>query len=130
MWSCGAVGIAYLATALSVKPSFALTAFGDIAQLILATLGIMAVAIRIKGARGRVRSFWTLMTAGVACWCLSQAIWSYYELIVRVDAFDPSVQDIVLFFHLIPMMAALATLPHQPKKMPSVIPYTLGMLGV
>jgi diguanylate cyclase (GGDEF)-like protein len=130
MWSCGAVGIAYLATALSVKPSFALTAFGDIAQLILATLVIMAFAIRIKGARGRVRSFWTLMTAGVACWCLSQAIWSYYELIVRVDAFDPSVQDIVLFFHLIPMMAALATLPHQPKKMPSVIPYTLGMLGV
>jgi diguanylate cyclase (GGDEF)-like protein len=124
------VGIAYLAVTLTVKPSFALTAFGDLAQLLLAMFVTMAFALRVKDARGRVRSFWSLMTAGIGCWCLSQAIWSYYEIVVRIDVTDPSVQDIVLFFHLIPMMAALATLPHQPKKIPSIIPYTLGMIGV
>jgi diguanylate cyclase (GGDEF)-like protein len=130
MWCCGGLGIAYVAMTLCLKPSFALTAFGDIAQLLLSTLVTAAFALRIKRAHGRIRSFWTLMTAGVACWCLSQAIWSYYEIVVRIDVVDPSIQDIVLFFHLIPMMAALATLPHQPKRIPSVIPYTLGMIGV
>jgi diguanylate cyclase (GGDEF)-like protein len=112
------------------KPSFVLTAFGDIAQLLLAIFVTTAFALRIRNARGRVRSFWTLMSAGVSCWCLSQAIWSYYEIVVRVDVANASIQDIVLFLHLIPMMAALATLPHQSKKMPSIIPYTLGMLSV
>src|SRR4051794_5912445 len=130
MWGCGVIGLAYVAMTLAVKPSFALTAFGDIAQLLLASCVTLAFALRVRGARGRVRSFWLLMTTGVGCWCLSQAIWSYFEIIVRIDVVDPSVQDIVLFLHLIPMMAALATLPHQPKKMPSVIPYTLGMLVV
>ena len=130
MWVCGGLGLAYVAVTLAVKPSFALTAFGDIAQLLLASCVTLAFALRVRSARGRVRSFWILMTTGVGCWCLSQAIWSYFELIVRIDVVDPSVQDIVLFLHLIPMMAALATLPHRPRKMPSVIPYTLGMLGV
>jgi diguanylate cyclase (GGDEF)-like protein len=130
MWCCGGVGLAYVAATLALPPSFALTAFGDIAQLLLAAFVTAAFALRIRSARGRVRSFWVLMTTGVTCWCLSQAIWSYFEIIVRIDVVDPSVQDIVLFLHLIPMMAALATLPHQPKKMPSVIPYTLGMLVV
>ena len=119
-----------MAVTLCVKPSFALTAFGDIAQLLLALFAMVAFGQRARTAHRRIRSFWVLMTTGVGCWCLSQAIWSYYELVVRVSATDPSVQDIVLFFHLIPMMAALAALPHQSKRIPSVIPYTLGMLGV
>lgn len=130
MWCCGAVVLAYVVMTLCMPPSFALTAFGDIAQLLLSTLVTAAFASHIKRARGRIRTFWILMTAGIGCWGISQAIWSYFELVIRIDVVDPSFQDIVLFLHLIPMMAALATLPHQPKKMPSVTPYTLGMLGV
>ncbi len=130
MWCCGAVALAYVAMTLCTKPSFALTAFGDIAQMVLAILVTAAFAIHIPSSSGRIRSFWILMTAGVGCWALSQAIWTYFELVVRIDVVDPSVQDIVLFLHLIPMTAALATLPHQPKRMPSVTPYTLGMIGV
>jgi diguanylate cyclase (GGDEF)-like protein len=130
MWCCAGVCLAYAAMTLCMKPSFVLTAFGDIAQLLLSTFVTVAFASHIRNSRGRIRSFWILMTAGVGCWCLSQAIWSYFEIVVRINVVDPSIQDIVLFLHLIPMMAALATMPHQPKKMPSVIPYTLGMLGV
>ncbi len=130
MWCCGAVALAYVGMTVGMKPSFALTAFGDIAQLLLATIVTAAFASHISAARGRIRSFWILMTVGVGCWALSQAIWTYFELVIRIDVVDPSIQDIVLFFHLIPMTAALATLPHEPKKMPSVTPYTLSMIGV
>lgn len=123
------MGAVYFAVTLMAKPSFALTAFGDVAQLSLAAMITAAFALQMVRAHGRVRSFWILMTAGVACWCLSQAIWSYFEVVLRVDVLNPSVQDIVLFLHLVPMMAALATLPHHPKKLPAVIPYTLGMLA-
>ncbi len=130
MWCCGSVALAYVAAMLLMKPSFALTAVGDLAQLFLSFFVTAAFASHIRQARGRIRSFWILMTAGVGCWALSQAIWSYFELIIRIDVVDPSIQDLVLFLHLVPMMAALATLPQQPKKMPSITNYTLGMLGV
>jgi diguanylate cyclase (GGDEF)-like protein len=128
--SACAIGLVYALVTLVVKPSFALTAFGDIAQIVLAALVTAVFAIPVFHSRGRVRSFWLLMTLGMACWCASQAIWTYFELIKRVNALDPSVQDIVLFLHLIPMMAALATFPHKPVKMPPVIPYALAMLAV
>ncbi|MGZ4786968.1 MAG: GGDEF domain-containing protein [Terriglobales bacterium] len=80
--------------------------------------------------RGRIRFFWALMVGGAGCWWLSQAFWSYYEIVLRVTFTDPSVQDIILFLHLVPMMAALATLPHEPRKLPAVMPYSLGMLAV
>jgi diguanylate cyclase (GGDEF)-like protein len=119
-----------VAMTLCMQPSFTLTAFGDVAQLLLAIGVTAAFASHIPTARGRIRSFWLLMSLGVGCWALSQAIWTYFELIVRIDVVDPSIQDIVLFLHLIPMTAALATLPHEPKKMPSVTPYTLSVIGI
>lgn len=129
-WLACAVGVLYAPVTLVVRPSFALTAFGDIAQLILAALVTAAFAVPVFHTRGRVRSFWLLMAMGMACWCVSQSIWTYYELVKRIDVVDPSIQDIVLFLHLIPMMAALATLPHKPVKMPPVIPYSLTMLAI
>ena len=129
-WSALGVAAVYAMVTFIVKPSFALTAFGDLAQLLLGICVVAAFTLRTFSTHGRVRSFWLLMTTGVACWALSQVIWTYYELCIRIDVVDPSVQDMVLFLHLIPMMAALATLPHQSRRMPPVIPYSLTMLGV
>jgi diguanylate cyclase (GGDEF)-like protein len=130
MWAACVLGVLYAIVTLAAKPSFALTAFGDIAQLALAAMVTAAFALPIRASRGRVRSFWVLMTAGVFSWFLSQAIWTYFELVRRIQVVDPSIQDIILFLHLIPMMAALAALPHKTRKMPSVIPYALTMVAV
>jgi diguanylate cyclase (GGDEF)-like protein len=127
----GLIGVVYTLVTLFAKPSQRLNAFGDVAQLVLALLVTFAFALPIRRSKGRVRSFWILMTAGVACWFVSQAIWLYYELLSpSVNMMEPSIQDMVLFLHLIPMMAALATLPHLRRKMPPMIPYSLGMLAV
>jgi diguanylate cyclase (GGDEF)-like protein len=130
LWPSAGIAIVYTAITISSAPSFALTTFGDIAQLVLSAIVTIAFGLRIRSARGRIRSFWVLMTTGVGCWWVSNAIWSYYEIVARINVVDPSIQDIILFLHLIPMMAALATLPHQQRKIPSVMPYTLGMIGV
>ncbi len=127
-----AVGIAavYALVAFLGHPSFALTAFGDIAQLLLASLVTLSFVYQAWRGKGRIRFFWELMAGGAFCWLLSQLFWSYYELILRINFSDPSIQDIVLFLHLVPMMAALATMPHEPRKVPAVIPYSISMLAV
>ena len=132
MLSASAIGIAavYALVAFVGRPSFALTAFGDIFQLLLAILVTLSFAYQAWRGRGRIRFFWELMAGGAFCWFLSQGFWTYYELILRVNFSDPSIQDIVLFLHLVPMMAALATMPHDPRKLPAVIPYSISMLAV
>jgi len=126
----GAIAVVYALVSAFAHPSFQLTAFGDIAQVALAALVTLAFGLQALYARGRVRSFWALMTVGTACWLLSQASWVYNEVIARVEISGFSALDIVLFLHLVPMMAALAIVPHEPRKMPTMIPYSLGMLVV
>lgn len=125
-----ALGLLYCAVTLVGKQSFALTAFGDIAQTTLSAFVVLAFALPIRCSQGRVRTFWILMTVGVFCWFVSQSIWAYFEIIQRKEVVDPSFQDIVLFLHLIPMMGALAAVPHSRLKMPPVIPCALAMIAV
>ena len=120
----------YTAVAIFAHRSFGLTAFGDLAQLLLAVLVTASFVYHAFQSQGRIRSFWLLMASGALGWLISQSVWSYYEVVLRVSFNEPSFQDIILFLHLVPMMAALATLPHENRKMPAVIPYSLGMLAV
>ena len=53
-WAACAVGVTYAFVTLLVKPSFALTAFGDIAQLLLAGLVTAAFAGKSRIERHRM----------------------------------------------------------------------------
>ena len=46
-------------------------------------------------------------------WALNQGLKLYYELGRHMDAPDNSIADPVLFLHIVPLMAAVATLPHR-----------------
>jgi hypothetical protein len=52
------------------------------------------------------------MTAGMFFWLTYQGMWNYFEVFKRQDVPDPFLGDVVLFLHLVPMIAALAVLPH------------------
>lgn len=52
------------------------------------------------------------MSLGMFLWLAYQAMWNYFEVYLRKDVPDPFLGDIVLFLHLVPMIAALAVLPH------------------
>ena len=101
---------AVLAAALLPR-SFGLTAFSDIVQSLLLLSGALAFASRIMPARGRHRFFWSLIVLGLTFWLAYQLFWTYYEVVLRREVPDLCAWDVVLFLHMVPMMAALGMRP-------------------
>jgi signal transduction histidine kinase len=109
--SCALV-VAQAAASLVLHPGFALTAFSDIAQFALLLSGVSALLPNAFATRGRTRLFWALMTLGIAFWLVYQLLWMYFEIYLRQDVPNPFAGDVVLFLHIVPMMAAAALQPH------------------
>ena len=104
--------VAQSVASLVLRQTFALTVFSDLTQCILLLSGALSLLPNIAVTRGRTRLFWALMTLGVAFWLAYQLLWTYFEVILRRDVPNPFVGDVVLFLHIVPMMAALALQPH------------------
>jgi signal transduction histidine kinase len=114
IWILTASGLAFAQAAASlVSPqNFTLIVLSDITQTILLLSGALALLTNALATRGRTRLFWALMTLGVAFWLVYQLLWTYFEVLLRKDVPNPFVGDVVLFLHIVPMMAALAMQPH------------------
>ncbi|HVI07920.1 MAG TPA: HAMP domain-containing sensor histidine kinase [Candidatus Binatia bacterium] len=109
----GAVTLAFAAVSAAMPPGHALTAIADIVYLSLNLAVVAAMAVNARSARNSARYFWILMCAGALLWAANQAGWVYCEVIRRVPVPDPWFLDIVLFVHLIPMIAAVGLRPHR-----------------
>lgn len=93
----------------------ALTVINDLVQgalLLAATAAFFPHCFPERTPAHRTRAFWILMTAGMAFWLTYQAMWNYFEVIKNQEVPNPFAGDVVLFLHLVPMIAALALLPH------------------
>lgn len=101
--------------ALLLHQSFRLTALSDVVQCLLLFSGTAALVPHAARARGRLRLFWTLMAFGIALWFSYQLFWTYYEVWLRTDVPDLCAADMILFLHIVPLMAALALRPHAPQ---------------
>lgn len=113
-WVTPAALLLGLHTALSLllRRGFLLTTFGDLTQCVLLLLCTLAILPNAATAKGRTRLFWLLMGAGFGTWLTAQILWSYFEVFLRREVPNPFVGDIVLFLHIVPMMAALALEPN------------------
>lgn len=107
---CGHVAVSLLA-----RRSFALTAFGDILQNVILLAATIVFVRNFKSAPPRNRLFWGLMSVGLGMWLASQVMWTYIEVYLRQEAPNPFVGDVILFLHIVPMMAALAIQPHMQQ---------------
>lgn len=106
---------AQVAASLLMRRGAALTIASDMIQgvlLLAATATFLPNTTRARSANFHTRLFWILMSAGMVLWVSYQAMWNYFEVVLRQDVPDPFLGDIVLFLHLVPMIAALAVLPH------------------
>ena len=65
---------------------------------------------------GHERGFWALMTLGFSLWTCNQAAWTYHDIILHRQIPDPSFYDVILFFHAVPLIAAVAWRPDLLKK--------------
>jgi len=107
--------IAQTAASLLMPRGAAVIITSDIIQGTLLLVGTVAYLLNTSPSRCaslHIRLFWILMSAGMIFWLMNQASWNYFEVIKRKDRPDLFVGDIVLFLHLVPMIAALAVLPH------------------
>jgi signal transduction histidine kinase len=117
---------------LTLHRGFALVVLSDLTQLVLLVSAVAALALNAVKARGRARLFWTLMALGVGLWLTYQCLWSYIEVYLHRDVPDPFGGDVVLFLHLVPMMAALTAQPHreQSDQRPRTGSLDFALLGI
>lgn len=117
-WFAAAAGVtlAFAGVSAIAHPSNQLTAFADLAGLAL-MLGAAAIALRNARARpGQERSFWTLIALGFSLWACNQGAWTYREIVLKSKFPDASFFDVILFFHAVPMIAAVLWRPDLAKK--------------
>jgi nitrogen-specific signal transduction histidine kinase len=110
-----ALVLAQTAMSLLMPRGDALTIASDLIQgtlLLVATVGFLQNVVRPRAVTRNSRRFWILLSAGMLFWLTYQGMWNYFEVVKRQDVPDPFLGDIVLFMHLVPMIAALAVLPH------------------
>ncbi len=117
LWTAAvAACLAILVLAALILPqSFRLTALSDVVQCILLFSGTVSLIPHAVRSRGRMRLFWTLIASGVGLWFAYQFVWIYYEVWLRTDVPDLCAGDVILFLHIVPLMAALALRPHAPQ---------------
>jgi len=130
-WFIAAAGItlAFAAVCLTAHGSSpALTALAD-----LTGLAVMIIALGACGANAiarprQERSFWALMVLAFLLWTTNQFAWSLWEIVLRRPVPDPFVFDIVLFFHTVPMIAAVAWRPDMLAKRGNILLSVLNFL--
>lgn len=112
-WFAAAAGItlAFTVVSLTAHRGPALTAFADLTEWAL-LLGVTAIAVlnAWTGPRQQ-RTFWVLMSLGLLLWAANATAWIIWEMVLHRSIPDPFVFDIVLFFHAVPMFAAVAWRP-------------------
>jgi diguanylate cyclase (GGDEF)-like protein len=89
-----------------------LTAFGDLTQCALLLCATLFFLSNIRTSYKKAQLFWSLMALGCGMWLCTQILWTYFEVLLRQDTPNPFVGDVVLFLHVVPMMAALVVQPH------------------
>jgi signal transduction histidine kinase len=116
-----------LAPVIFPNPAFRV-AIGDIVPLLVITTAFIISARNAFDSHGHTRLFWSLMTTGMAMWCFNQSCWMWYEVIVGSPLPDPFQGDIVLFLHVVPIMAAVAIRPHLADEREGMLPSALNVL--
>jgi signal transduction histidine kinase len=106
---------AMVLAALVLPQSFRLIAISDLIQCFLLASGVASFVPLVLRTQGRMRLFWSLVTLSVAFWTFYQFLWTYYEILLRRDVPDLFSGDVVIFLHIVPLMAALALRPHLPR---------------
>ncbi len=116
-----------LAPVLFPSPLFRV-AMGDLIPLLAIAAASIVSARNAFDSRGHTRLFWSLMTAGMAMWGFNQACWVWLEVVVRKPLPDPFQGDIVLFLHVVPIMAAVSIRPQEAEEREGMLPSALNVI--
>src|SRR5690242_9047885 len=87
-------------------------AFGDIAMCLVPLFANACLLWNASSPYRRQNSFWMLLALGCTLWLAGQLVWTYDELVLRSPVFTVSISDAIFFLHTVPLIAALALVPH------------------
>jgi PAS domain S-box-containing protein len=116
-WPTALIGIVVIKAVLSfaLKPGSFLLSYSGISYFLLLLLATsLAIRNGIQNTLG-TRLFWVFLAIGYGLWLLDQWLFLYYELVLHVEIPNNSIADPVLFLHVVPFMAAVATLPYRKQ---------------
>jgi signal transduction histidine kinase len=108
----GGFTLAFAMVSVTMPPGPALTAISDVDYVFLTLALSVAVLVNAWSEQGANRRFWTLMGLGCGLWVCNPIAWAYYEVVLHKAVPDPWFMDVVLFIHLIPMIAAVGLRPN------------------
>ena len=108
----GGIGV-YTLVSSCLAPGFWLTSFSDIAQTALFTTVSLVMIANAVSSRGQIRLFWALIAAACLMSTANLVLWTLYEAILRKPLPEPFIGDVILFLHIVPLMAAVALRPHR-----------------
>ena len=94
------------------KPGYALSAFGDLAELGFLLVAVVFMIRNAFASHGATRIFWSFFAAGIFLWIVGLLQWTEYELVLRTPRPQIPFGDTLLFLKLVPLVAALAAEPH------------------
>src|SRR5579863_2756006 len=119
-WFVAAAGItsAFALASLTMPRGHVLTAISDITYLLL-ILALSAIMLaNARSALGANRLFWALMGSGCVLWTVHQSGYFFYEVLRQTSPPDPWFMDVILFLHLIPMIAVVGLSPTRNESEP------------
>jgi signal transduction histidine kinase len=126
--AAAAVTLAFAVLSAMAHGSAGMIAFADLTAFAL-MLAAAGTSVSNAIARpGEGRSFWALMTLGFSLWACNQAGWAYREIVLHQKFPDASFFDVILFFHAVPMIAAVVWRPDLVKKESRVHPSVRSFL--
>jgi signal transduction histidine kinase len=112
----GVITLAFAVVSLISHRGPALTAIFDVGYLLLTLAASAAMLANTWSERGVNRRFWALMASGCILWAANVAAWNFYEVVRKASVPTVWFMDVILFLHLIPMIAAVGLRPHRAEE--------------
>ena len=106
-----ALALGQVAATLLIPRTFSLTLVTDAIGFLLMLSALLVFCVNLKASPRDTRLFWALLGA---CWgvrVFGQALWMYFDVVLRKEVPNPFVGDILLFLSNIPVLAALLLQP-------------------
>jgi signal transduction histidine kinase len=107
----GAITLVFAGVLVALPRGPARLAVSDLTYLFLLLAVSLSMLWNGATAKGNLRIFWMLMAAGNLLWAADAGGWAYYEVFRRWTVPDPWFLDVLLFLHLIPIIAAVGLRP-------------------
>ena len=109
----GGIMLAFAVVSAALPRGPALTAIFDVGYVLLALAAGIAMLANAWRERGASRRFWALMSSGCVLWATDLSAWTFYEAVRHTNVPIVWFMDVILFLHLIPMIAAVGLRPHR-----------------